>query len=290
MFSHLISDDSLEELHAFAAEAGISERAFDRDHYDVPAHLFDGLVRLGAVEVSGHELVRVLAASGLRMRSRERPEKLRGGLRRRWKKLGGSIDDAAHEAWEAVGDDLIARWSEPHRHYHGVPHLSSVLRVSSVLDRAGELPRPSVRTVTLAAWFHDAVYDGEAGRDEEESARLAQRQMDGLLPDEELVEVARLVALTATHAPEAGDVAGSVLVDADLEVLGRRPDDYARYAAQVRADYAHVDDDQFAVGRAGVLRALLDRPRLFHTRSGYALWEGPARRNVEGELRGLESR
>ena len=48
VFSHLISDASLAELHEFAAAAGISERAFDRDHYDVPAHLYDELGREGA--------------------------------------------------------------------------------------------------------------------------------------------------------------------------------------------------------------------------------------------------
>ena len=55
VFSHLISDVSLAELHEFAAAAGISVRAFDRDHYDVPAHLYDELVRAGAVELSGAE-------------------------------------------------------------------------------------------------------------------------------------------------------------------------------------------------------------------------------------------
>ncbi|MDN5669473.1 MAG: DUF4031 domain-containing protein, partial [Renibacterium salmoninarum] len=35
-FSHLVSDQSLAELHRMAADAGLTERAFDRDHYDVP--------------------------------------------------------------------------------------------------------------------------------------------------------------------------------------------------------------------------------------------------------------
>ena len=58
VFSHLISDVSLAELHEFAATAGISERAFDRDHYDVPAHLYEDLVRAGAKELSGAQLTR----------------------------------------------------------------------------------------------------------------------------------------------------------------------------------------------------------------------------------------
>ena len=48
VFSHLISDVSLAELHGFAAAADISERAFDLDHYDVPAHLYDELVQAWA--------------------------------------------------------------------------------------------------------------------------------------------------------------------------------------------------------------------------------------------------
>ena len=40
-FSHLISDTSLAELHAFATAAGIADRAFDGDHYDVAERRFE---------------------------------------------------------------------------------------------------------------------------------------------------------------------------------------------------------------------------------------------------------
>ena len=59
---------SHEELHAFAASAGVSGRAFDRDHYDVPLHLYDQLVALGAIPVPSKQLVQRLIASGLRRR------------------------------------------------------------------------------------------------------------------------------------------------------------------------------------------------------------------------------
>lgn len=68
LFSHLVSDLSHEELHAFAASAGVSGRAFDRDHYDVPLHLYDQLVALGAIPVPSKQLVQRLIASGLRRR------------------------------------------------------------------------------------------------------------------------------------------------------------------------------------------------------------------------------
>ncbi|MFC5337515.1 DUF4031 domain-containing protein [Leucobacter denitrificans] len=72
LWAHLVSDDNLEELHAFARANGIPERGFDRDHYDVPADMHAQLVAAGATHVSGHELVRRLIASGLRVTARER--------------------------------------------------------------------------------------------------------------------------------------------------------------------------------------------------------------------------
>jgi hypothetical protein len=72
LWSHLVSDASLDELHAFAAAADIPTRAFDLDHYDVPERRHDELVAAGAVPVSGKELVSRLIASGLRVRARDR--------------------------------------------------------------------------------------------------------------------------------------------------------------------------------------------------------------------------
>ncbi|MCC2593733.1 DUF4031 domain-containing protein [Tessaracoccus sp. OS52] len=68
VFSHLVSDASFEELHDFATLAGVPERAFDRDHYDVPERMYEALVALGALPVPSKVLVKRLIASGLRRR------------------------------------------------------------------------------------------------------------------------------------------------------------------------------------------------------------------------------
>jgi hypothetical protein len=68
LWSHLASDVSYDELHVFARVAGVPERGFDRDHYDVPSEWYDEMVSLGAVPVSSRELVKRLVAAGLRRR------------------------------------------------------------------------------------------------------------------------------------------------------------------------------------------------------------------------------
>lgn len=72
LWSHLVSDASLEELHRFADAAGLGRRGFDLDHYDVPAARYDDLIAAGALPVSNGDLVRRLRASGLRVSQRER--------------------------------------------------------------------------------------------------------------------------------------------------------------------------------------------------------------------------
>ena len=71
-WSHLVSDSSLDELHEFAARAGIPLRGFQGDHYDVPEELMADLLAQGAELVPSRELVRRLRDAGLRLSPAQR--------------------------------------------------------------------------------------------------------------------------------------------------------------------------------------------------------------------------
>jgi hypothetical protein len=68
LWCHLISDTSVEELHAFARDLGIPERGFEGDHYDIPDEYRDQAIAKGAVPVTSREIVTALYASGQRQR------------------------------------------------------------------------------------------------------------------------------------------------------------------------------------------------------------------------------
>ena len=72
VWAHLVSDSNLDELHAFAAAAGLPRRGFDLDHYDVPDARYDDLVAAGALPVTFREMIVRLRASGLRVTKRQR--------------------------------------------------------------------------------------------------------------------------------------------------------------------------------------------------------------------------
>lgn len=271
-FSHVISDESLSELHGFAHRVGVRWRAFDLDHFDVPAERYRALINAGARPVSANELTRKLISSGLRLPRHDRGGALERRLRDQWDELLPGQPE--------LGAQLLALWREPGRYYHDVRHLFAVLENIDLLSPAA----PDVRVLALAAWFHDAVYRGNA-QDEEASAQLAERELSAAgVAEWEVAEVARLVRLTATHAPEPGDHIGHILCDADLAILASPWSAYERYLIGVRSDYAHVPDTDFAIGRAAVLRSLQELPQLFHTNTGKLLWETPARENLAREL------
>ncbi|WP_235912424.1 DUF4031 domain-containing protein [Ruania zhangjianzhongii] len=275
-FSHLVSDHTLAELHRFAAAAGLAERAFDGDHYDVPEERHGQLVRLGAAPVSAGELIRRLRNSGLRLPARARPERVQAVLTSRWQNL--------MPGQPGLGAELLDRWSEPHRRYHTGTHLLDVL---TALDQLCT-PSPPPAVTALAAWYHDAVYTGASGADEQASAELAAHTLPATgLPPDDIAEVVRLVLLTRSHSPASGDTPGALLCDADLAVLGRDSAGYARYLQQVRAEYAHVNEPDWRTGRSAVAKHLLALQPLFHSTVGAARWESTARRNLERELHAL---
>jgi hypothetical protein len=68
LWSHLVSDASFAELHVFAEMLGAPRRAFERDHYDLPAERARMAEWLGATVVPSREIVQRLSVAGLRRR------------------------------------------------------------------------------------------------------------------------------------------------------------------------------------------------------------------------------
>ena len=294
VFSHLISDTSLAELHDFAAKTGISPRAFDADHYDVPAYRYEGLVRAGAREVSGSQLTRILIDSGLRVPLRERPNKIRPRLMRAW--------DSLLPGHTALGEDLLERYEQPHRKYHTSVHLSEMLTALKTLYKRHHTATP--RAVLLAAWFHDAVYEANPGEDEAASADLARTTLaplasTGSLTNREVTAIAHLIELTASHQLADGieeytsgaltRADAAFFLDADLAILAADSPRYTRYVAGVRAEYAHYAPDAFTRGRAAILQGFLNRTTIYASDTAHLLWDAPARLNLRTELEGYRA-
>jgi predicted metal-dependent HD superfamily phosphohydrolase len=198
-----------------------------------------------------------------------------------WALLAGDSPTSRTE-WAAI----VAAWSEPHRRYHDLAHLAAVLGLVGELESAADDPD----AVRLAAWYHDIAYEPERTDNEQVSAARARVGLRGLVPDDRVDEVERLVLLTAGHDPAPDDANGAVLCDADLAVLAGPPDAYATYASAVRDEYGHLTDEEFTAGRIAVLENLLALPALYRTPEAARQWAERAAANLTAELTLLRAR
>lgn len=194
---------------------------------------------------------------------------MRAELLRRWHAVMPGRTD--------LGAQLITRWSEPHRHYHDLQHLSETL---VALDRLG----PASALEELALWFHDAVHTNTPGTDERRSADLATTLLPAAGVDAASAhEVARLVLVTVDHHPAADDLPGARVSDADLAVLAAEPSRYRASVQALRAEFPGLGEDAWRASRRASLAAFDAMQPLFHTPVGEAEWEGPARANLAAE-------
>lgn len=184
-----------------------------------------------------------------------------------------------------VRAELLTAYADPGRGYHDLRHLGEVLDRLDELASAGTAY--DVLPVTLAAWFHDAVYDGQPDAEARSAALAVERLRDSGLGEDALAEVARLVRLTEHHRPDPDDANGCALSDADLAILAAPADRYDEYVAGVRREYDALTDEEFRTGRSRILRALAAKPSLFETAHARAVWEPAARANLDREIRAL---
>jgi predicted metal-dependent HD superfamily phosphohydrolase len=201
-------------------------------------------------------------------------------LRDDWQRL---MSAAGLPPAESVRDELLHRYGEAGRFYHNQHHLLQVLTVIHGLeDRASD---PCA--VLLAAWFHDAVYDSRAKENEARSAVLARRLLPAIGASLAMIERAcDLILRTQAHQAD-GKADAEVLLDADLSILGSAAEEYDRYAAAIRQEYAWVADADYRLGRSKVLEGFLQRDRIYFTPEMHQLSEASARQNLRREIERL---
>lgn len=96
LWAHMISDQSLEDLHAAARQLNLRWVSFGRDHYDVPDKLWPAACEIAQL-VDSREIIRSLKRTGLRVPG--------GKPKKSWRQLAdlpseyaaGSVAEWLHE-------------------------------------------------------------------------------------------------------------------------------------------------------------------------------------------------
>jgi predicted metal-dependent HD superfamily phosphohydrolase len=197
-----------------------------------------------------------------------------------WHELG--VGDSP--ALRRLHRDVLARYSEPHRHYHTQQHLAEcfekVQEIIALADHPAE--------VHVGLWFHDAIYDTRRHDNEQRSADWARAAARELGADAESAQRIHDLIMFTRHSAAPAGIDAQVLVDADLSILGAQPVRFQEYETQVRYEYEWVPDAIFRSTRAKILKALLGRPHLYCTAQFQERFEARARRNLQLSLESLE--
>jgi predicted metal-dependent HD superfamily phosphohydrolase len=187
---------------------------------------------------------------------------------------------------DRVYDRLVDAYTQPDRYYHNFNHIDCVLRT---LDRFKDLQNP--RSVYLAAWLHDLVYEPQASDNEAKSAEAAQELLTSLGESIATIDrVQQLILATKGHQIDTGDLDRCIFLDADLAIFGANPVRYQAYQQAIRHEYSWVADTAYQAGRIQVLESFLGRDRLYYTDLLFNELESIARDNIQQEITLLKTK
>ena len=182
----------------------------------------------------------------------------------------------------------VGRHREPHRRYHGVRHVTWVVRHVHELagDGRGRRPRGGHDGRVLPRRRVRPARRRQRGAERVARRARARRARLGRRPG-----ARRRRADPGHRAPRGRPTSRTrrCSLDADLAVLGSEPAAYQAYVTGVRAEYAHVDDARLGASGAPPCCACVPRPAapVLHGRRPRERWEARARANMAAELASL---
>ncbi|MBI4144416.1 N-methyl-D-aspartate receptor NMDAR2C subunit [Candidatus Woesearchaeota archaeon] len=178
---------------------------------------------------------------------------------------------------------LCEMYSNSERFYHTMTHVRNCL---VELDSVRGLVQ-RFDSVEFAIWYHDAIYDSGVKDNEERSAQLAYDVcLAAQLPKEFAGRVSDLILVTK-HNVIPGRIDAEILIDVDLSILGKSPEEFDEYEKNIRREYSEVPEDKFRQGRSTILQMFLNRTSVYLTDFFKAKYEMQARKNLQRSINKL---
>lgn len=174
--------------------------------------------------------------------------------------------------------DLKKAYSHKTRHYHNLKHLEEMLVCFEIYK--SELQYPD--EVLYALFYHDIIYNSTQKDNELKSAELAVR----LLPEIATINkqmIFDLIMATKSHVANS-DSDEKWIIDFDLKILAKDPENYKIYASQIRKEYSIYPDFLYNPGRKKALEHFLEKEYIYQTEIFRTIFESKARANIQEEI------
>ncbi|TGL98024.1 hypothetical protein EHQ76_13405 [Leptospira barantonii] len=182
---------------------------------------------------------------------------------------------------ESLWKEIATRYGEPHRHYHNLSHLETLL--SLILEI--KIFATDWDCILFTMYYHDVVYDVTQNDNEEQSANLAEKRLREIgFPTTRIGLCKSQILATKGHS-QSEDNDTNLFTDADLSILGQNWDNYSKYYKNIRTEYSIYSDADYSQGRKKVLHYFLDLERIYKTKFFFERFETSARENLTRELK-----
>ena len=181
---------------------------------------------------------------------------------------------------------VLGHYGSANRAYHDLRHLDECLAVFD--EVAAQARRPD--EVEAALWFHDVIYDPDAGDNEERSAALAEELLGRAgVRTEHLAEIRRLILATGHRGVRDVQDDAALVTDIDLAIFGSDAARFDEYESGIRREYDFVPDAEFRRRRAQILEGFMTRPTVYATPWFIGRLETRARANLGRSIAALRS-
>jgi predicted metal-dependent HD superfamily phosphohydrolase len=194
-----------------------------------------------------------------------------------WKKVDakGSADKAYKQ--------LIRLYTQPLRKYHNIQHILLGL---GTIDRFADKFK-DLNLVTLAWFYHDAIYNVLAKDNEKKSAELFQKTFIDAGLSADFAKKGYDLILTTKHNGIAKTKDQRLFVDVDIAGLANPRELYKAYSVAVKSEYttgAGISRKEHLAMRKKFLTNFLAKEHIYSTEEFRVLYEEKARKNLKAEL------
>jgi len=186
------------------------------------------------------------------------------------------VQSKVDEFWE----EIESKHSEKGRYYHNLTHLEDLYQQLIKVRSSVE----NWESVLFSLFYHDVIYNVSKANNEEKSAELAVARMKEIGANRTEIELTKKIILaTKSHSiDQNSDV--NTFTDADLSILGRDSDVYAKYCENIRKEYSMYPDFLYKKGRKRVVKHFLSMPLIYKTHHFQIEFEENARQNLNQEI------
>lgn len=181
------------------------------------------------------------------------------------------------ECWS----EIEKNYSSKSRHYHNLEHLENML---TELDKVKSQIQ-NLDALLFSIYYHDIIYKPTKSDNEHQSALVFEKRISQTsFPN--LGECMTQIELTKEHKLST-DNDTNLLLDIDLSILGKSPEEYQQYCKSIRKEYRIYPDFMYRKERIKVLKSILELDAIYKTDFFKQAYENQARENITLEINQL---